>query len=600
MEAGPLKVKALFQKDVRYVIPTFQRPYVWNQDDQWEPLWDDIRNTAELYREELQKCGGDEARAEEETGTHFMGAVVLQQLPTSSKEIEARTVIDGQQRMTTIQIVLDATQEVFEALRLVSNAKRLSRLVVNRDADGDDAFKLWPTLLDRDPFRAAMANDADGAQFAASPIVQAHDFFRVQVEEWLREADDEDEAQARADALEAALSGLLEMVVIDLGTRDDAFASFETLNARGTPLRESDLIKNFIMQTATAQGVSADQLHSETWADLEVDWWRDEVRQGRLTRPRVDMFLNYWLIMRTASDVTSSQVFRTFRDYVESENRSIALVAADVVSVGKEYRALDSVTGPSDLETFVYRWRTMEAGASTPLLLWLAARKLDPAEHQACLDLLESFLVRRMCCRMTTKDYNRLFLDVLAHLGGLDAGASVAGALNEFLASQSAESRSWPTDVEFTAALVDLPLYRLLTRGRLRLVLEAIEDALRSDYAEEPNCPRGLTIEHVMPRSWEEHWPIADDTDAASIAIERSRTIHSLGNLTLLSKKLNPSLSNSAWSVKAKGLSEHITLHLNKNLLNTWGDTCFDDQAIKARGAALAGVACSVWPRGEL
>ena len=131
MKADTLTLKALFQKDVRYVIPIFQRPYVWNQDDQWEPLWNDVRNTAERYLDELVLAEGNNPLAEERAGAHFMGAVVLQQHPTASAEIETRSVIDGQQRLTTAQILMDAAQEVFEELGAEAEARRVSRLVLN-------------------------------------------------------------------------------------------------------------------------------------------------------------------------------------------------------------------------------------------------------------------------------------------------------------------------------------------------------------------------------------------------------------------------------------------------------------------------------------
>src|SRR5438045_3047017 len=144
MKADTLTLKALFQKDVRYVIPTFQRPYVWTQDDQWEPLWDDLRNAAERYIDALSNEKGNHARAEEKAGSHFMGAVVLQQRPTPSAEIETRDVIDGQQRLTTLQLVADAAQEVLEEIG-APQAERLERLVQNAYGSGDDMFKLWPT-----------------------------------------------------------------------------------------------------------------------------------------------------------------------------------------------------------------------------------------------------------------------------------------------------------------------------------------------------------------------------------------------------------------------------------------------------------------------
>ena len=112
MKADPLNAKDLFGKNVRYVIPTFQRPYVWNKADQWEPLWEDVEHAAERYIEALVVAGDNYAQAEELAGRHFLGAIVVQQELTGSTEIETRNVIDGQQRLTTIQLLIDAAQEV--------------------------------------------------------------------------------------------------------------------------------------------------------------------------------------------------------------------------------------------------------------------------------------------------------------------------------------------------------------------------------------------------------------------------------------------------------------------------------------------------------
>lgn len=235
MEAGKHNIKELFQKDVRYIIPTFQRPYVWNQEKQWEPLWDDVRNIAEEYAEQLAR-ENNHAAAEVQTGTHFMGAIVLQQDPTPTAEIDRRNVIDGQQRMTTLQILLDAAQEVLEEDGYEKEAKRLRKLVVNDEdfAEGDARFKLWPTSGDQDAFRAAMTNGQATTGFGKSLIVQAHEFFSFQIREWLNSAEPQDRARL-ADALHTALIGLLVLVVIDLKSGDDAYVIFETLNARGTP-----------------------------------------------------------------------------------------------------------------------------------------------------------------------------------------------------------------------------------------------------------------------------------------------------------------------------------------------------------------------------
>ncbi|MDQ3379642.1 MAG: DUF262 domain-containing HNH endonuclease family protein [Actinomycetota bacterium] len=597
MDANTRTLKELFQKDVRYVIPTFQRPYVWDQDGQWEALWDDLRNVAERYLDELDAADGNSAIAEEEARSHFMGAVVLQQTLMPTAEIETRTVIDGQQRLTTMQLVLDAAQEVMEELEF-PEASRLARLVENVFSPGDERFKLWPTGLDQAAFRASMTNSAVTPEgFEDSLIVQAHDFFRLQIKEWVESAADDETKRKRAHGLETALFALLELVVIDLTTADDPFVIFETLNARGTPLLDSDLVKNYILQTASGLGFSSDDLYEQEWRPLEDIWWRTEVQQGRIVRPRLDVFLNYWLMMRKSAEVTSTEVFREFKSFVEKGDSSIQDVARDLRAVGETYRAFDDFEPYSAPEIFVHRWRVIEAGVTTPLLLWLFSQlpdQLEASRRDRCLIALESFLVRRMVCRMTTKNYNDLFLELLSQLS--KSGPELADeVLVSYLSGQTADSRLWPDDTAFEFAILDMPLYRLLTRGRLRMLLEALEDAARSSLADEKHVARGaLTIEHVLPQKWHAHWPLADgDIEAVG---HRERVLHSLGNLTLVNDKLNPTLSNAAWPAKQKLLSEHAVLHLNKELFNGYATREWNETTIRERGKVLAERAKSVWP----
>ena len=306
MHTDILTPKDLFQKDVRYTIPPFQRPYVRSQDDQWEPLWEDVRNVAENYLEELERSGNNGIEAEQKTSPHFLGAVVLKQVPTPSKEIDQREVIDGQQRVTTLQLLLDAIQQICEESDqpyVRRAAPRLAKLVTNDEEliedDKFQIFKLWPTRGDREAFRHAMDNGLAANDFEESLIVQAHEFFKLQARKWLQDA--AGPIEPRIDALEAAATSMLQMVVIDLSPQDDPNLIFETLNARGTPLEQSGLIKNFVLsQERDRQG--------DIWGNLDDGWWRIEVRQGRLLRPRLDMLLNYWLVMRTGSEVSPSRV----------------------------------------------------------------------------------------------------------------------------------------------------------------------------------------------------------------------------------------------------------------------------------------------------
>ena len=282
----------LFGNQVRYEIPSYQRRYVWDQDGQWDALWEDVQNTAESVLED----GGVNA-------SHFLGAVVLQNKPASAGGVATWRVVDGQQRLTTMQLLLDAVHEVFVERNYKRDAAKLDVLVLNNkafvDEDAPDlAFKVWPTTGDQDAFRHAMHNELPVDEYKDSLIVQAHEFFKLQTRQWLD--DHPDDADARVGALYAAITSFLSMVVIDLDASDDPHVIFETLNARGTPLLQSDLIKNMVLSEANDD--------SKVW-DFGDPWWTNEIQQGRLMRPQTDVFLNYWLTIRTRSDVRVTDEF---------------------------------------------------------------------------------------------------------------------------------------------------------------------------------------------------------------------------------------------------------------------------------------------------
>ena len=166
------------------------------------------------------------------------------------------------------------------------NVSRLSSLVDNReefrDGDADNAFKVWPSAVDRLAFRHAMSNELSGSEYATSRIVQAHDYFKSQAGQWLDKfAEGTGERDKAASALEDAVRKNLELVVIDLGDFDDPHVIFETLNARGTPLLQSDMVKNKILHDAKIGASDEDTERSpderRLWAFDEDDWWAQEV-----------------------------------------------------------------------------------------------------------------------------------------------------------------------------------------------------------------------------------------------------------------------------------------------------------------------------------
>ena len=583
METNILNLKGLFGKGVRYAIPPFQRPYVWTQDKQWESLWDDVRNCAENYLEKLGGLDNREVEAEQRTKPHFLGAIVLQHVLTPTRAIEKREVIDGQQRVTTLQLLLDAIQVICEEKALDGHAQRLLQLVTNKNPPKDHhIFKLWPTSADQDAFRHAMDNGLAVSDFEDSLIVQAHEFFQLQVRQWIGNC--ASLIEHRMDALEVAVTTKLQMVVIDLNLQDDPNVIFETLNARGTPLEQSDLIKNFVVSS---------NRESNLWEGLDDEWWREEVRQGRLHRLRLDMLINYWLTMRTSAEVGPSEVFDVFRKQIDE--CSLVPVMSAVKEDLENYRRFETESRTREEDIFHYRMNVMQVGVITPVLLLLLS-----AEHEVricAFHALESFLVRRMICRQTTKDYNRLILDLAEKLqqdGGLRTSDKVVAG---FLKGQTADSREWPSDKAVADSMTVNPLYRLLTRKRLRLVLEGIEGRLRlSPKSEQSDVPENLTIEHLMPQGWRERsWPLPSGTQENKefAEDERNKLIHTIGNLTLANMRLNSSMSNSPWEDKRNELEGHSTLMLNKKLIS---HSCWDEDSIRDRSKEMAKLVSECWP----
>lgn len=593
MDVNLRSLTDLFVQPVQYEIPRFQRPYVWNQDRQWVPLWVDVQHTAE-------RILAAESEGSPQPQPHFMGAVVFQQIPSVTGSLTRRIVVDGQQRLTTLQLLLDAAQEVFEGKGIAEPAARLAALVQNHAAfcggRSDNAFKVWPTDADQVPFRQAMTNDLPSTEWADSRVVKAHQFFRDQIEQWIGEGEKglNNSLTGRAEALEQTLSRMLELVVIDLRSSDDPHIIFETLNARGTPLRQSDLMKNMILHEAGKARVA-----DEVGWPLEDVWWDQNIRQGRLNRPRSDVFLNYWLVMRSLQEVRAADIFATFRRrYRQGHHGAIEDIASDITNVAAAYRRLEDDELDGMWTVFSYRWKTIQAAVVTPILLWLLASGVEPRHVSMALKAMESYLVRRMVCRMTSQGYNRMFVDLLRRLeqtGPARAGDTVI----QFLGEREAYSTLWPDDNLVLDAISNKPLYRLLTRGRLRMVLEGIERELRTPTkAEDQTVPKGLTIEHVMPRSWRAKWPQPKPRSGPEGPEERRhRLLDSLGNLTLLTQPLNSELSNGPWVDKRAGISCHSTLFLNKDLLEqTSEEDQWDEEAIHARALRIHGVFVNTWP----
>ncbi len=585
-------VQELFERDVRYLVPLYQRPYVWDEEHQWEPLWDDV--SALLQHQETEGAG--------DHWSHFLGAIVLEQEQTAPGEIPRFTVIDGQQRLTTLQILLAATATALDAAGAEDDAALVRELTNNnpRKAKGNDRLKVWPTNVNRSAFVAVMAPEGvspDREDDPANLIDEAFAYFEGKCAAYLAEGD-----EARPERLRVTLCDLLKVVSIALDRDDNAQVIFETLNARGTPLLALDLVKNAVFARANREDGDSDVLYEEVWRpQLDQDYWREERRQGRLNRPRGELFLVHWLVMRLAKAVPATELFPTFRQRVLAEATEVEPLVRELCRDAAVLRAFDTPEPHTPEAEFFARLDVLDAGTVLPVVLLLfRSPEVSEAVRRRALRILESWLSRRALMRLTTRNYNQLIPQLVGRMR--DSLERADEVLLAELAGRGGEISRWPGDDEFRQFVETQSVYGTVAQERLVMALAAVEANQYSSKTDLVEIPAGLSIEHLMPREWGPKWPLPEvmfgnfweTAKQQDVAEERrEERINRLGNLTLVTSPLNSSLSNGPWESKRAALNDHSRLMLNGRLAER---ERWDEEAIDARGTWLAGQLIEVWP----
>ena len=207
--------------------------------------------------------------------------------------------------------------------------------------------------------------------------------------------------------------------------------------------------------------------------------------------------------------------------------------------------------------------------------------------------------MRHTLCGLPTAGFNRFFISLLEKLES-DRTAHADRTIINYLKSQTADNQVWPRDWMLRDALAR-PMKGKGMIARRKMVLEAIEVNLRSDKSEPLGSTDGLTVEHIMPVEWQQHWPLPLPTDSSiedEVLRIRSDAVESIGNLTLTTSKLNSKLSNGPWAKKREALMNHSSLFLNKTLLNNARDV-WDEAAIESRSQFFAEIIMQIWPSAD-
>ena len=597
MEPRNYTITDVFDGNLIYVVPRYQRLYVWNEEDQWAPLWEDVIDIAKNLCSHVAK---EDSNANEQGESHFFGTLVLKLSGYTPDEAKKWRVIDGQQRLTTLQLMMSAVADELNERGLTIQAGPIVRLTSNSlqsNPFSADNLKITHGSEHYNGFIEAMNPTIDKKDINGS-MGDCYRFFRESVSEWfLNQAYS---AEDLADNLRIAILRNLRVVAIFLDPHEEEHKIFETLNARGAPLTEWDKIKNFMLFKADAQS----DVDQNTFFDQYLDtfdqmWWRKEVGRGAQKRPRTDVFADYWLESKTIEMVGARRVFREFQNFVNARSDCLVNLGEELISDAKYFEKFEQriLPAPTVERRFHNRRLWVDLGAWWPLIFELNRRFEKsgcPDEVRAeSINHLESFLVRRLVVGYQARSYDRIGLEILRSISNENHNPDyLANIISDRLMVYDQANNQWPQN----AVVRNAVRTRKIPSYVQRLVLEAIEESLISQDAGYQMVPDGLEVEHLMPSGWrEEEWPILKGEDYDETAARRDEMIRTFGNLTLIRGGLNKRLSNRSWPYKRKLIEQSDNLFINKKLLIESTDR-WDEDDIVQRGEWMAAVICQIWP----
>lgn len=623
MKSETWTIQQVFQDRKQYKVPFYQRAYVWTLEKQWPLLWADIKDKAE------------ERLANTQPAPHFLGAIVVEpQEKVGLRGVDTLHIIDGQQRLTTLQYVLAGIRLATRELKITDYDSYLAAVLDNPNpttmANAEvEVFKVWPTFSDQKAFVAAMTAEKLATLQARYPahFTQAGTFRRIGIvhpaalnaiwnfAEWAKAWIEANGGALAVEALVMAVLTDLKVVLIQLEKGDDAQVIFETLNGRGAELHATDLIRNHLFMTVDSSKEDSAALYEVKWKQFEQDTWKVGERRGRITKPRLEWLIFSAIRAQTGQEGDLARLYVDFKNFAQGLSTTQQLDMLD--TYGAHYLQLIQGKGDLPVARFGRRLQPFDTTTTHPLALRISTANVPGSEKTAMFNDIVSYIVRRAVCGLTPKNYNNWFMSVLRQW---IKGEPTRAALKDLLASSpNSPAARWPEDDEFVHAFQTAPTYYgNLDAGRCRMLLTELEGWLRlTKRTEEATIPdlSNLDIDHILPRSWYEYWTLPDGSrgtfiegqaaeqqDLAGSALSahyqairrRAKAIPTLGNLTLLNLSVNREAQNKDFAIKKKLLITNTVLSLNGDLMarETW-----DEEAISARAKRLAEAATQLYPR---
>ena len=552
METSPVYIIQYYDGSKQNIIPLFQRPYSWEKKD-WSAMWDDLM-----------------AQYAEPRQVHFMGAIVTVPVKSVPVGVTKHLVIDGQQRLTTLSILLSAVRDKASQNDDATTKDIIGDLLVNRHYQTPDDLKLLPTQADRAAYNA-LIYQKELKPHEETRIIQAYRYFLKN----LAGTGTEDQPFVPSLVLQA-IQQSLQVVMINLSETDDPYLIFESLNHKGKPLNQADLVRNYVLmrfQHSTSAGGEQESVYEELWRPMET-----------CLNDSMPEFLRHYA-MRHGQNVRKGDIYTAskaeFEKLKEANDVRAKLAEMKLAALCYEKFLNPDAEANSRIAKSLWVMQELDSTVFYPLLIRLYRGWEEGIysfeDIESSLAVLESFHVRRLVCQVATRELNKITLELCLNL----PDKSPVAWLKEKLGGSG--GRRWPKDNEFADALVTQPIYprRVLARHILISLEESFEHKEVVD-------PTSATIEHIMPQTLSDSWKKSLGEKHSEI---HETWLHALGNLTLTG--YNSELGNEPFDAK-KELLRNTHFELSKSILEktTWGA-----DEIEERGRDLVKLALERWKR---
>lgn len=567
MQAGETTLNKLLNTSRQFIVPIFQRNYSW-QKSQYEQLWFDILRASKF----------------KEKQNHFIGSIVYIDMGTPAGRPQQLLLIDGQQRLTTISILLCAIKDYVQKFnletKLINLAKIKNQFLYNSDEIDEDRYKLLLNVQDKETYIKLIDNTIFTVNKPATNIIKCYEFFYERIEDFIKQHGQIDEIYA----------GIFKLSLVSISLdkdSDNPQMIFESMNSTGKDLSQTDLLRNYLLMDLTPEKQT--RLYKTYWKSME-ELFGEDIYKNDVNK--FDYFIRDFLTLKrdTGYICKINNVYENFKRYYLDNNCEKFAVLKDLFTYAKYYACIDLLQENDDeLKLYWQEFKKLDSHVVYPFLLKLyddySRQILIKEDFKKILQVVISYLWRRAICEIPTNSLSKTFATLYQ---AVDKEDYVNSIIKAFVFKSS--YKRFPSDYEVREKLQTKDIYHFRLR---KYLLEALENY----YHKEPIDlnTANYTIEHIMPQNIEHNlsWQQMLGENWQEV---HSLYLHTLGNLTITG--YNAEMSNKSFGEKVNGESgfKHSHLKLNESIAQC---DVWNKKAIQRRTNILTDIILKIWKYPE-